>query len=256
MQRRKAVRANHSATHLLHEALRQVLGDHVAQKGSLVAPDRLRFDFTHQKPIGLDELARIEDIANRAVLDNTPVVTRLMGIDEAIGTGARALFGEKYSDEVRVVSMGHAACERGRFARHSEDRLFPSSFAAEPMCHAPAILGLITIVSQTSGRGRCPPHRSQDRGRKRATISTRGRTSCTKSRRFCRAPEEEADKRLASLIEDSRKLERELTEARRKLALGGATADGAATCARHRRREISGARRLWNCDEGFEIACR
>ena len=107
-ERRQAVRANHSATHLLHEALRQVLGDHVAQKGSLVAPDRLRFDFTHQKPIGADELARIEDIANRAVLENTPVVTRLMGINEAIGTGARALFGEKYSDEVRVVSMGLA----------------------------------------------------------------------------------------------------------------------------------------------------
>ena len=104
--RRSAVRANHSATHLLHEALRQVLGDHVAQKGSLVAPERLRFDFSHTKAISDEEIARIEDIANRIVLQNEPVITRLMGVEEAIESGARALFGEKYGDEVRVVSMG------------------------------------------------------------------------------------------------------------------------------------------------------
>ncbi len=104
--RRSAIRSNHSATHLLHEALRQVLGDHVAQKGSLVSPDRLRFDFSHNKPIGDDELAAVEDLANRVLLANTPVVTRLMGQEEAVASGARALFGEKYGDEVRVVSMG------------------------------------------------------------------------------------------------------------------------------------------------------
>jgi alanyl-tRNA synthetase len=105
-ERRSAVRANHSATHLLHEALRQVLGDHVAQKGSLVAPDRLRFDFSHPKPIDEAELQRVEDIANQVLLQNEPVVTKLMAVDEAIESGARALFGEKYGDEVRVVSMG------------------------------------------------------------------------------------------------------------------------------------------------------
>ena len=103
---RSAIRANHSATHLLHEALRMVLGDHVAQKGSLVSPDRLRFDFAHPKPITPREIAAVEDIANRVVLENEPVVTRLMGIEEARESGARALFGEKYGDEVRVVSMG------------------------------------------------------------------------------------------------------------------------------------------------------
>src|SRR6202048_1347000 len=104
--RRTSIRQNHSATHLLHEALREVLGDHVAQKGSLVAPDRLRFDFSHPKPMTREEIDRVEDIANDAVLQNAPVVTRLMAVDEAIASGARALFGEKYGDEVRVVAMG------------------------------------------------------------------------------------------------------------------------------------------------------
>ena len=104
--RRRSIRANHSATHLLHEALRQTLGDHVAQKGSLVAPDRLRFDFSHPRPIDNDELARIESIANDMILFDSPVDTRLMDVDSAIQSGARALFGEKYGDEVRVVSMG------------------------------------------------------------------------------------------------------------------------------------------------------
>ena len=105
-ERRGAIRQNHSATHLLHEALRQVLGDHVAQKGSLVAPDRLRFDFSHPKPMSSEEIERVEDIANDIVLQNAPVATRLMSRDDAIASGARALFGEKYGDEVRVVAMG------------------------------------------------------------------------------------------------------------------------------------------------------
>ena len=97
---------NHSATHLLHEALRQVLGDHVAQKGSLVAPERLRFDFSHPKPMTAEEIEKVEDIANDFVLQNSPVTTRLMAIEDARASGARALFGEKYGDEVRVVAMG------------------------------------------------------------------------------------------------------------------------------------------------------
>jgi alanyl-tRNA synthetase len=111
--RRASIRAHHSATHVLHEALRQVLGDHIAQRGSLVAPDRLRFDFVHQKPITPEELSRVEDIANDVVLENDEVTTRLMGVDEAREAGARALFGEKYGDEVRVVSMGKTAREHG-----------------------------------------------------------------------------------------------------------------------------------------------
>mgnify|MGYP001127297390 CR=1 FL=1 len=111
--RRSSIRAHHSATHLLHEALRQVLGDHIAQRGSLVAPDRLRFDFVHPKPITAQELARVEDIANEVVLENDEVTTRLMAVDDAREAGARALFGEKYGDEVRVVSMGKGAGAHG-----------------------------------------------------------------------------------------------------------------------------------------------
>jgi hypothetical protein len=99
----------------LHEALRQVLGDHVAQKGSLVAPDRLRFDFSHPKPMSAAELERVEDIANDIVLQNSPVTTRLMAQDDAITSGARALFGEKYGDEVRVVAMGESSNTSGSF---------------------------------------------------------------------------------------------------------------------------------------------
>ena len=105
---RSAIRANHSATHLLHEALRQVLGPHVAQKGSLVEPGRLRFDFSHTKPMSAEEIAAVEARANAIVLQNAPVETRLMAIEDAMQSGAMALFGEKYGDEVRVVAMGDA----------------------------------------------------------------------------------------------------------------------------------------------------
>ena len=110
--RRSRLRANHSATHLIHEALREVLGSHVAQKGSLVAEDRLRFDFSHPKPMSAEELERVGDIAIAIVLQNAPVTTRLMALDDAMETGAMALFGEKYADEVRVVSMGTALARR------------------------------------------------------------------------------------------------------------------------------------------------
>ncbi|WP_370223960.1 alanine--tRNA ligase [Pararhodobacter marinus] len=104
--RRTAIRANHSATHLLHEALRRALGDHVAQRGSLNAPDRLRFDFSHTKALDPAEIARVEAEVNAFIRQNGAVETRIMTPDDARGLGAQALFGEKYGDEVRVVSMG------------------------------------------------------------------------------------------------------------------------------------------------------
>src|SRR5690606_22436936 len=105
-ERRDKLRANHSATHLLHAALRRRLGPHVTQKGSLVAPDRLRFDISHPKPISAEELAAVEADVNRQIRVNRDVLTRLMSPDAAVSAGALALFGEKYGEEVRVVSMG------------------------------------------------------------------------------------------------------------------------------------------------------
>ena len=106
VERRENIRAYHSATHLLHESLRRVLGSHVIQKGSLVAPDRLRFDFSHMKPISNDEINKIEKFVNDMVATKSDVKTRLMTPKEAVDNGALALFGEKYGDEVRVLSIG------------------------------------------------------------------------------------------------------------------------------------------------------
>jgi alanyl-tRNA synthetase len=111
--RRTAIRANHSATHLLHEALRQELGEHVAQRGSLNAPDRLRFDFSHNKALNRQQLDNVAMEVNAYIRQNTPVVTRIMTPNDARNIGAQALFGEKYGDEVRVVSMGHAPTGKG-----------------------------------------------------------------------------------------------------------------------------------------------
>ena len=112
IERRNDTRAYHSATHLLHESLRRVLGDHVTQKGSLVEPSRLRFDFSHMKPITNEEIDKIENFVNSMVSKKSDVKTRLMTPDEAVENGALALFGEKYGDEVRVLSMGD---EEGKY---------------------------------------------------------------------------------------------------------------------------------------------
>jgi alanyl-tRNA synthetase len=219
-ERRQAVRANHSATHLLHEALRQVLGEHVAQKGSLVAPRRLRFDFTHQKPISLAELARVEDIANRAVLDNTPVVTRLMGIDEAIRTGARALFGEKYGDEVRVVSMGIAPTREDGLATPSHPA-FSTELCGGTHVSRTGDIGIITIVSQAPIAAGVRRIEAKTATEARHHLNARA-SQLNEVATLLRAPDGNAANRLACLIEERRKLERELREVRRKLAMGAA----------------------------------
>ncbi|HET6378658.1 MAG TPA: alanine--tRNA ligase [Methylocella sp.] len=218
-ERRTALRANHSATHLLHEALRQVLGEHVAQKGSLVAPDRLRFDFTHHKPLTGDEIARIEEIANRVVLGNTPVVTHLMSLDDAIRSGARALFGEKYGEEVRVVTMG---IEPGAASMPPEKSkpVFSTELCGGTHVRRTGDIGIIAIVSESAvaaGVRRIEAKTADEARRYLKAQAKRLHDIAT----LLKAPEDEAPKRLAALIDESRKLERELREARRRLAMSG-----------------------------------
>jgi len=216
---RSATRANHSATHLLHEALRLVLGDHVAQKGSLVSPDRLRFDIAHPKPITPEEIVAVEDIANRVVLANEPVVTRLMGLEEARESGARALFGEKYGDEVRVVSMGTTDGANG-----------PRPYSVE-LCGGTHVartgdIGLVTIIGESAVAAgvRRIEARTREEARKRLTKDSRAFADLAA---LLRAPVGEAAERLEALIEDKKRLERELNDARRKLAMGGGASGGA-----------------------------
>jgi alanyl-tRNA synthetase len=212
--RRGAIRKNHSATHLLHEALRQVLGDHVAQKGSLVAPDRLRFDFSHPKPMSSEEIERVEDIANEFVLQNSPVTTRVMALDDARASGARALFGEKYGDEVRVVAMG----ESGGNTMGWSVELCGGTHVART-----GDIGLISVVGEAgvaSGVRRIE-----------ALSGNAARHDLNRFRKDIRAiaselkvPVGDATTRAAAVLEDRKKLERELSEAKKKLAMGGGSA--------------------------------
>jgi alanyl-tRNA synthetase len=212
--RRSAIRANHSATHLLHESLRRVLGDHVAQKGSLVRPDRLRFDFSHTKPISPEELARIEAMANRLALQNEPVVTKLMAVDDAVASGARALFGEKYGDEVRVVSMGT-----------DRDADAPSKSFSVELCGGTHVgrtgdIGVIAVLSEggvAAGVRRLEAVTGETARRHFRKESL----ALDEMAATLRAPVPELPARVAALVEERRKLERELSEAKKKLAMGG-----------------------------------
>ena len=238
--RRSAIRRNHSATHLLHEALRQVLGDHVAQKGSLVAPDRLRFDFSHPKPMSAAESSSsVEDIANDIVLQNAPVTTRLMALDDARASGARALFGEKYGDEVRVVAMGegngntlgwsvelcggtHVETHR----RHRADfRGLADSGVAAGVRRLEALTGKIA----------------------RKTAEHQAQVAKTAAAEL-KAPLEDLPARVAALLDERKKLERELTEAKKKLAMGG----GAAKAADDGVRQVNGVKLIARSVTGIE----
>ena len=210
--RRLATRANHSATHILHEALRQVVGDHVQQKGSLVTPDRLRFDFTHPKPMTEEELAEVERLGNEIVQGNAPVETRLMAQEEAIATGARALFGEKYGDEVRVVSMGRAPTPGTR------------AFSVE-LCGGTHVgrtgdIGLISVVSESAVASGVRRIEARTAEGARAQLVAQSK-ALREIAALVRAPLEETPARLTTLLDERKRLERDLADAKRKLAMGG-----------------------------------
>jgi alanyl-tRNA synthetase len=242
--RRSAIRRNHSATHLLHEALRQVLGDHIAQRGSLVAPDRLRFDFVHPKPITAEELARVEDIANEVVLENDEVTTRLMAVDDAREAGARALFGEKYGDEVRVVSMGKGAREHGQNALGWSVELCGGTHVKRT-----GDIGLISVTSESavaSGVRRIEALTGQLARKHANDVMGLAKTAAAELRTTI----EDVPARITALLDERKKLERELSDARKKLAMGGGSSgNGAATGVR----EVGDVKLMARAVEGIEM---
>ncbi len=214
--RRGAIRANHSATHLLHEALRQILGDHVAQKGSLVAPDRLRFDFSHPKPITAEELEKVEDLANDFVTQNSDVTTRLMAIDDARASGARALFGEKYGDEVRVVAMGQSPSGTG-----SNTLGWSVELCGGTHVKRTGDIGLISVVSDSGVAAGVRRLEALTGRAARKAANTTMQAAQQVATDLLRVSISEMPARVVQLLDERKKLERDLGEAKKKLAMGG-----------------------------------
>jgi len=208
--RRAATRANHSATHLLHAALRNQLGEHVTQKGSLVAPDRLRFDYSHPKALSPDEIAAIEAEVNAEIRANVPVSTRLMTPDDAVAAGALALFGEKYGDEVRVLSMG----------RQGDDRHYSVELCGGTHVNATGDIALFKIISESavsSGVRRIEALTGEG-----ALAWLNGRDARLRDvASSLKTSPEDVPLRVASLVESNRRLEKELADAKKSLAMGG-----------------------------------
>ncbi len=217
VERRDQIRANHSATHLVHAALRNHLGDHVTQKGSLVAEDRFRFDFSHPKPLSSDEIAVIEAEVNAEIRHNQAVTTRLMSPDDAIEAGAMALFGEKYGEEVRVLSMGSA----GKGGRNYSVELCGGTHVK-----ATGDIGLFRIISESAVSSGV--RRIEALTGEAARQWVVGREEALKSvAATLKTSPDEALERVAALVDERKALERELAEAKKQLALGGGGAGAA-----------------------------
>ena len=202
--RRQDIVLNHSATHLLHAALREVLGDHVEQRGSLVAPDRLRFDFSHPKPVADDELQRIETLVNDRVRDNTETLVEVMDFDDALAKGAMALFGEKYADRVRVLTMGRGfsveLCGGTHVARSGDIGVFhivSEEGVAAGVRRVEALTGAHALAWFTDGE------------RRLETVAT-----------LVRGQRDDVDDKVGLLAERARQLQREVDKLNAKLAAG------------------------------------
>ena len=235
-ERRNRVRANHSATHLLHAALRRHLGTHVTQKGSLVAPDYFRFDFSHPKALTREEIEAIEAEVNAQIRSNESVTTRLMTPDEAISAGAMALFGEKYGDEVRVLSMG---------------RLSEGDYSVE-LCggtHVRALgdIQLFKIIGESavsSGIRRIEALTGEAARRWLSEREAKLREAAT----TLKSSPDEVPGRIAALVEERKRLERELADAKKQLAMGG----GAAKSEGPAPAQVNGYKFIGQVVEGFD----
>ena len=216
-ERRDRIRANHSATHLVHAALRNRLGDHVTQKGSLVSEDRFRFDFSHPKPLSEDDIAAIEAEVNDEIRANEQVGTRLMTPDDAVAAGALALFGEKYGDEVRVLSMGR---------RGGEGRNYSVELCGGTHVKATGDIGLFKIVSESAVSSGVRRIEALTGEAARNWLVARDEAVRTIAGTLKTSPDE-APARVVALVEERKRLEKELAEAKRALALGGGSSGDA-----------------------------
>jgi alanyl-tRNA synthetase len=216
VERRTRIRANHSATHLVHAALRNQLGGHVTQKGSQVAPDRLRFDFSHPNALTGEEIAAVEAEVNAEIRANEPVITRLMTPDEAVASGALALFGEKYGDEVRVLSMG----------REEEEHRYSVELCGGTHVAATGDIAIFKIISESAVSSGVRRIEALTGEAARQWLNARDE-KLKEAASALKASPEEVPTRVAALVEERRKLERELADARKALAMGGGQADSA-----------------------------
>nr|WP_321509763.1 alanine--tRNA ligase [uncultured Celeribacter sp.] len=219
--RRTDIRANHSATHLLHEALRETLGDHVAQRGSLNAPDRLRFDFSHAKALSAEEIGKVEADVNSFIRQNSPVETRIMTPDDARAIGAQALFGEKYGDEVRVVSMGRADTGKG-----SDGQTYSLELCGGTHVKRTGDIGLCVVLGDSASSAgvrriealtgqAAIAHLEQEAQRVHDVAAV------------LKAPVAEVVERVKALSDERKKLEQEVANLRQQIAMGGGSGGGA-----------------------------
>ncbi|MGR3756301.1 MAG: alanine--tRNA ligase [Tranquillimonas sp.] len=220
--RRSDIRANHSATHLLNEALRQTLGEHVAQRGSLNAPDRLRFDFSHAKALTPDEVERIETEVNRFIRQNAPVETRVMTPDEAREIGAQALFGEKYGDEVRVVSMGRAPTGKGTDRETYSIELCGGTHVAQT-----GEIGLFVIQGDSASSAGVRRIEALTGAAAFAHLARQDRRMAEIAG-LLKAQPDDLPGRIRALMDERRSLQAEVAQLRRDLAMAGGAGQGAA----------------------------
>jgi len=199
--KRRATERNHSATHLLHAALRQILGEHVLQKGSLVTSGRLRFDFSHSDPVSAEQLNKIENLVNSQILANLPVETKIMSMKQAQESGAMALFGEKYDDEVRVLSMGEFSIE----------------LCGGTHVHRTGDIGLFKIVSET---GTASGIRRIEAQTGEGALAYIGETEKNLSRiaSLLKATPENVEHKIEQLLQRNRQQEKDLQALKGKLA--------------------------------------
>jgi alanyl-tRNA synthetase len=235
-ERRNRIRANHSATHLLHAALRHRLGTHVTQKGSLVAPDYFRFDFSHPKAMTREEIDAVEADVNAQIRGNEPVSTRLMTPDEAIAAGAMALFGEKYGDEVRVLSMGRTG-----------EGDYSVELCGGTHVHALGDIQLLEIISESAVSSGVRRIEALTGEAARKWLSDR-EAKLRDAAATLKAAPDDVPSRIASLVDERRKLERELADAKKQLAMGG----GASRMEGPTPEDVNGHKFLGQVLEGFD----